>query len=284
MKTFVHIAMFILVASAFTASAFEGRISVTSTRGGAAQTFLYTAGTNQLRIERAETDRPYAKNILNLDTGDLTLLFPHNRSFMRLKSSAQNTSTTPSGSPAMPGVGPQTPDPPPQSIGPTNLPGAPVPPPMPATPQMQGAAGGMPAMPMMPPPMMEKIELKATGDKTNLLGYACEKFEIKQRGEVMEIWATYKLLPFQPYQQNQPPRFGPRMIEEQWGELLKAKKLFPLLVVLRFDLPAVPDHGPPPAGPERFRFEVKAIAPEKIKDQTLFQPPPDYHEIQPLPF
>ena len=40
-------------------------------------------------------------------------------------------------------------------------------------------------------------------------------------------------------------------------------------------------------GPERMRFEVKSVTPEKIKkedEEKLFRPPPDYQEIQPLPF
>ena len=129
---------------------------------------------------------------------------------------------------------------------------------------------------MMPPPMMEKLELTATGDQTNLLGRACEKFQIKQRGETIEIWATAQLFPFQPYQQNQPHRFGPQMIEEQWGDLLEGKKLFPLRATLKFD-----------NGAERYRFEVQSITPEKITPDDaakLFRPPPDYQEIQPLPF
>ena len=130
-------------------------------------------------------------------------------------------------------------------------------------------------MPMMVPPMMEQMELTATGEKMSLLGLACEKFQIKQRNETMEIWATDQLFPFQPYVQNQPHRFGSRMIEEQWGELLKAKKLFPLLATLKFD-----------NGVERFRFEVKTIQSEKMTDDDAkrFQPPADYFEIQPLPF
>jgi len=130
----------------------------------------------------------------------------------------------------------------------------------------------MPAMPMMP---MERIELKATGEKTNLLGFACEKFEIKQRGEVVEIWATDQLLPFQNYVRNQPPRFGPRMIEEQWAGLLTAKKLFPVRASLHFE-----------NGPERYRFELQFVTPEKLRDEDmkLFQPPDGYFEIQPLPF
>ena len=133
----------------------------------------------------------------------------------------------------------------------------------------------MPAMPMMPM-QREKVELTATGDQTNLLGYACARYELKQRGEVMEIWATDQLLPYQPWRQNQqPPRFGPQMLEEQWGELLAAKKLFPLLATLKRE-----------NGPERLRFEVKSVTPQKAQDQdgALFQPPADYHEVQPLPF
>ena len=293
--------------------AFEGRIASTMTRGGESQSFLCTVGTNTLRLQRGETDRPYAVNLVDRATGGMTLLFPNNRSFVRLKPQSENSSTTPPGFPAMPalpaGIGPQTQrpsaPPAPANIGPANLPG------LPEIPKLPGPPGGLPPgvgpqaggvgnaalpgapgagalpMPMMMPPMpMEQTELKATGETTNLLGYACRKFEVKQRGEVMEIWATDKLFPFQPYLQNQPPRFGPRMIEEQWGGLLKAGKLFPLLAVLRFEQPAPDGKGKPVAGPERMRFEVKSITPEKIEDQdgSLFQPPADYHELEPLPF
>lgn len=272
-------------------SALEGRITATLVRGGQVQTQLYTVGTNVLRIERGETDRPYARNLVAMDTGEITLLFPHNRSFVKLKGAAlaKPGLTAPVGPPSMgipPGIGPQSPPaaaaPAPAVVGPTNLPGMPpqqmpTMPPMPAGLGPQAGAGvpGLPAMPMMPPMGMEQLELKATGENTNLLGYACEKYELKQRGETMEIWATAKLFPFQPWLQNQPPRFGPRLLEERWPELLKAKKLFPLLATLKFD-----------SGAERLRFEVKATKPEKIADPdgSLFQPPPDYQEIAPLPF
>ena len=127
---------------------------------------------------------------------------------------------------------------------------------------------------MMPMPG-EALELKATGEITNILGYTCARYEIKQRGEVMEVWATDQLLPFQPWLPNQPPRFGPQMIEEKWGELLKTKKLFPLLVVLKFE-----------NGPERLRFAIISVKPQKIEDPNgaLFQVPADYQEIEPLPF
>jgi hypothetical protein len=238
--------------------AFEGRITVTITRSVEAQTLQYTVGTNCLRVERLETDRPYAKNLVARDTGEITLLFLHNRSFMRLP--AQTRMQAPVGAPQLPSPNP--------AIAPANPSSATMPPIPPGVGPQTGA--GISAMPMEP------MELKVTVDKTNLLGLACEKLEIKQRGEVMEIWATDKLVPFQPYLQNQPHRFGPRMIEEQWGEMLKSKKLFPLLAILKFE-----------NGTERLRFEVKSIAPESIKKEDaekLFLPPPDYQEIQPLPF
>lgn len=217
------------------AFAFEGRITAALTRGGLATRLLYTAGTNCLRVEVTGSDRPYPVDLLDLTSGELTLLFPNNRTFV-------NAAAVP------------------------QMPAMPNPP----------AAGGRPAMPAMPPPMMGKMELAATGDKTNLLGLACEKFQIKQGGQTMDIWATAQLVPFQPYVQNQPHRFGPQMIGEKWGGLLAAKKLFPLLASLKFD-----------NGAERYRFEVQSITPERVTPddaEKLFRPPPGYQELRPLPF
>ncbi len=288
------------------ALAFEGRINAVMARGSQSDVLLYTVGTNFLRVENTATNWPNPVDIVDRNTGGLTLLFPHNRSFVRLKPGAENSSAGPPGFPQMPGglppgVGPQSRPPGmpampmmpaalPPGIGPTNLPGIPVIPGQPAMPMPPGGlppgvgpqaqppggpgAPAMPAMPMMPMPG-GAIELKSTGEKTNLLGFSCEQFEIKQRGETMEIWATDQLLPFQNYVRNQPHRFGPRMIEEQWGGLLTAKKLFPLLASLKFD-----------NGMERFRFEVTSVTPQRLTDvdAKLFQPPDGYFEIQPLPF
>jgi hypothetical protein len=276
------------------ALAFEGRINAAMSRGNQTDALLYTVGTSFLRVEMAATNWPNAVDIWDRNSGGLTLLFPNNRSFVRLKPAAENSSTLPAGFPQMPdGVPsgmPRMPNmPTPQGSGPTNLPGMPLPPPMPAMPNMPALPPGVgpqtrniPAIPAIPamrlpmmPGMMEKMELQATGQKTNLLGFACEKYEIKQRGETMEIWATDQLFPFQPYVQNQPHRFKPRIIEEQWPELVKAKKLFPLLATLKFD-----------NGTERFRFEVQSVTPQKLTeaDAQLFEPPSGYFEIQPLPF
>jgi hypothetical protein len=277
---------------------------------------LYTVGENLLRIDVTGSDRPNPIDIVDLKSGAKTLVFPHNRSFVRLKPASESREAgTAASAPAMPtpppGIGPQAqpnsaiagrpgappfPTPPgglPPGIGPQSRPGEAAPgfptmPPMPGRPEGAGIPS-MPPMPMMPPMMSEKIELKPTGKKEKILGFECQQYEIKQRGETMEIWATDKLLPFQPYVRNQQPRFGPRMLEEQWPELLTAKKLFPLRVSLHFDMPAPPTSRSPaeivtPAGAERFRFEVKSVTPEKVKDEKLFQSPEGYNEIQPLPF
>jgi hypothetical protein len=265
---------------------FEGRIAATMTQGTETKTFLYTAGTNCVRIERTETNWPHPVNIASIDSGDIALVYPHNRSFVRLKSGAPSTpplvapSSTPGQSPVephpvgmgfasapptvAPGVMANLPHPPgslPPGVGPQNLRGTVLPP--------------MSAFPLMRVPLMPQSELKATGETTNILGFACARYELTQRGETVEIWATDKLLPFQPWLQSQPRRFGPRLIDEEWAESLKQRKLFPLFASLKFD-----------NGLERFRFEVKSITPEKIRDPdgALFQPPAPYHEVEPAPF
>jgi hypothetical protein len=302
-------------AIASNAIAFEGKITVEIKQGNEITPLLYTVGENFLRIEVTGSDRPNPIDIVDLKSGALTLVFPHNRSFVRL--TPGSTGNLPVASGSLPGAtaAKSSLQSSPNPFGPANAgngagesPARPNPP-MPQMPTSTGA--GMPQMPPMamppshgygapgmPPPMMsEKIELKPTGKKEKILGFACEQFKIKQRGETMEIWATDQLIPYQPYLRNRTSRFGPRMIEEQWPVLLTSKKLFPLRVSLHFDngpsSPAVrrdesvsPRRPDRTGGPERFRFEVKSITPEKIadKDGKLFQPPEGYTEIQPLPF
>lgn len=119
------------------------------------------------------------------------------------------------------------------------------------------------------------MQLKATGGKTNLLNYPCRRYELSYQGQVMEIWATDQLLPFQVYLPTEPHRLGPPVLQERWGRLLAAKKLFPLKAVLRLA-----------GGPERYRFEVRSITPRKLTKKELagFQPPTGYVELPPPPF
>jgi hypothetical protein len=284
---------FILLATLtpqLSALAFEGRIAATMTQGRETRTFLYTAGADHLRIERTETNWPHPVNIASLD--ELALVYPHNRSFVRLKSTCQKDQNGPiphgipiaqlspdeslalTNTPAMRPI-----------IGSPNFPEMPAPPPMPTMPQLPAGvspqsglrSGATPVMArsMIPPLPSERAEFKATDQTTNLLGYVCTRYFLKQRGEEIEIWATDKLLPFQPWLQNQPRRFGAHPIEEQWAEVLTQHKLFPLIASMKFD-----------NGVERFRFEVKSITSQKVHDPdgALFQPPQGFHEVEPAPF
>ena len=263
------------------AGAFEGLIQAGLTRGGQTVALKYSASPHCLRVENTATNWPHPVNLVDTDTGALTLLFPNNRTCVHLPLAPDTVPASdmvplpvpiPSAVPAppvsfpvaqtLPGSTPFTMPAPPAALTPPLVsPTMPMP--------LSPAPGGRPMMPM------DKLELKATDQTTNLLGYACAGYELKQGGVMMTIWATDKLLPFQGWVQNQPAHFGRRQIEDQWAELMKARKLFPLLAILKLD------HGP-----ERYRFEVKAITPKKFTDAEapLFQAPADYQEIEPLPF
>src|SRR3954465_14332464 len=92
-------AIFVGLVSVRAAVPFEGRIQATLTRGGETETLIYTVGTNFLRLELTDTNRPNPVDILDLNSGQLTLLFPNNRSFIHLKSITQDGSGAPRGFP-----------------------------------------------------------------------------------------------------------------------------------------------------------------------------------------
>ena len=201
-----------LAAIASTAVAFEGRINAVMIQGNQTNALLYTVGTTSLRVENTATNWPNPVDILDCNSGALTLLFPNNHSFVHLKPATEAATVGASGMPGMPmpsmpnmpmqAAGTAATTPPPPMPGMPNMPmpktvrtplqpapGMPPMPNMPALPQGVGpqAQSGMPSMPAMPMPMMpgmmDKMELQATGQKTNLLGFACEQYQLKQRGE-----------------------------------------------------------------------------------------------------
>ena len=134
------------------AQGFEGRIEAVQVRGDHSQRFVWQVGTNRLCIARAETNQPETRNLVALDTGEITFVFPHNRSYVRYR--PEMKSQTPDGFPEMPlppgglppGIGPQSgaaravePSAAPRRIGPSGFSGVPE---MPVNPGMN-----MPAMP-----------------------------------------------------------------------------------------------------------------------------------------
>lgn len=271
--------------------AFEGTICATLGRKGIEAThFLFTRKGNRIRIENT-INRFEPINIVDLDAKKLTIVYPHNTTFVSLdltKALAVAGVGDPGlvrmdgGSmPVRPGstIPATTPVP----VGPSiSLP----PPPMPSMPNNPAGASpvmGMPPMPVLPPmpPISGSFrvpELKKTDKTKKIQGFDCALYTVSERGEKFEIWATNDstLFPFRLIERDFLGRhFGPRMLEDQWAELLRTKNLFPVRVTLRDD-----------GGVEGYRFEVKAITPEKVsdKDGRLFQPPSEYTEIQPLPF
>ena len=270
---------------------FEGTVKATLLRAGTPPTeFLFTRKDNQLRIEDAATNKPEPVNLVDLASGKLTIIFPHNSTFVQVG---------PTKTPAPPGA---PPPPPPNFPTPPNIPAAPIgagpgpaippppgfpsPPPMPAVPfgGSPNGAGGSPAlpMPMMPPmPAMPGAsgasELKKTDKTRTIQGMECTRHTLSDRGQNFEIWAVSDsaLFPFRLLQRDyHPRRFGPPMIEEQWVELLQKKTLFPLEATLRSE----------PGGQERLSFKVSNIGRKKIEPGDLFSVPKDFYEIQPPQF
>jgi hypothetical protein len=309
---------------------FEGTVSATLTRAGTDATqFLFTRKGNQLRIENADKSKPEPINVVDLAANKLTIIYPHNSTFVHVdlaKAPAQpGVPQMPPGFPtppnmnASPGLGAPNSGaatasaPPRPAISPP--PGFPTPPPMPSMPQTQmqnpggpamagTGAGGAPALPnpMMMPPMPAMMpggapELKKTDKTRKIQGFDCVLYTISDRMETFEIWATSDsaLFPFRLLERNYHNRhFGPRMLEEQWIELLQKQSLFPLEATLRMD---VRPHPARPAanggkeiapssvehGQERLSFRVDKIEKKKIdppQADALFKAPENYYEIQ----
>jgi hypothetical protein len=336
------------------AASFEGTVSASFTRGGTdTKEFLFTRKGNQLRIEDADKSKPEPINIVDLDAKKLTIIYPHNSTFVQIDLIRQLPDRAQMGAPNLPpSLGSGVPGPPGfpsppnmnsvgeaadaspartfpgtttqpspqatarQASSPTVQkisppPGFPTPPPMPSMPAMPQmpiggppiGAGGPPALPN--PGMMPAMgsfggtpELKKTDKTKKIQGFDCTLYTISDRMETFEIWATADsaLFPFRLLQRNYSNRrFGPRMLEEQWIELLQKQSLFPLEATLRMD---VHPHSASPAanggkgiapssvehGQERLSFKVDKIdspsrTGKKIDDEALFKVPEKYYEI-----
>jgi hypothetical protein len=273
----------LLVCAADKDKSFEGALTVTETRGGVAMQFLYSRKGDKLRIEHGDKSKPEAVNIVDLAAKKLTIVYPHNSTFVVVD---LTKIPAPSGAPNLPpgfpplsnvvqlqAGAPTVPSfPPPPTPGPaiSPPPGFPTPPPIPSMPPMpqmpnNPMASGAAHMPMPPPqgfgaPGMPPMpgtggfgaapELKKTDKTRKIQGFDCTLYTLSDHGETFEIWATpdAALFPFRLVQSNYRSRhFGPVMLEERWIELLRNQSLFPLEATLRTDLSAAPA-GPPRGG------------------------------------
>jgi hypothetical protein len=239
---------------------FEGMVSAALSRGGTSRSHVEsTRKGDLLRIENT-TNKLEPINIVDLAASKLTIVYPHNTTFVvvDLKKSAAGASGPPGA--AISDRGSNAASPPP------------IPP--------------IPPMPPMPVPgMPAPAALKAT-DKTRMIqGFDCTLYTVRERGETFEIWATKDagLFPFRLLERDSLGRpFGPPMLEETWPEKLREKSLFPLEAILKRES----------GGTERFSFKVDKISKSEksdnpsrtaggqIDNDKLFEPPAGYHEIQ----
>jgi hypothetical protein len=277
---------------------FEGTISATLTRAGTQVTnFEFNRKGNLLRVENT-TNKLEPINIVDLAANKLTIIYPHNTTFVRVDLTKRaapvagvadpglGAARMPTASMQMgpgsaipattPQIGPEI-SPPPGFSSPPPMPSIP---PMPNNPMAAAPGMGMPSIPMMPPmPAMPGIsgstELKKTDKTKKIQGFECTLYTMSDRMETFEIWATNdsNLFPFRLIERDYlGRRFGPQMIEETWPEKLREKSLFPLEATLKMD----------PGGQERLTFKIDKIDSAKADkiDPKLFQPPDKYIEIQ----
>lgn len=297
----------------------EGTVMATEARGGVPVQTFYTRKDNELRIENPDKSKPEPVNIVDLAAKKLTIVYPHNSSFVVVD--LTRTSCVGVGDPGGRVPGGSMPVGPGSTIPATTLaqigpsisppPGFPTPPPMPSMPSRPNnpMASGIPPMPggmPMPsslgfsaPPMPPMggfggaPELKKTDQTRKIQGFDCTLYTISDRMQTFEIWATpdSALFPFRLLEHNYNSRhFGPQMLEQQWVELLQKQSLFPLEATLRqvpLGSPSRPRTSPAPtvgavsdSGPPLLTFKVDKIDRKKIDDEKLFQPPEGYFEIQ----
>ena len=236
-----------VTAATLPADTFDGVVEVSMTRAGVNPShFVFTRKGNQLRIENT-TNKLEPINVVDLNANRLTIIYPHNTTFVSVDLAKQQQQ--------------------PNGARLTPMPG--------------GAGAGMP-MPAMPPMGMPGAaglpgltELKKETQIKKVQGYDCTLYTAAARGEKMEIWATNDstLFPFRLITHDYIGRqFGPQMLEEQWPEMVKNKSLFPMEVSMKID----------PGGQERFSFKVDKVEKSgggKI-DDNLFQPPKNYIKIE----
>ena len=243
-RKFVGVFIFAVLSSLANAEpAFEGTISATYARGGEANksNVVFTRQGNGLRIENT-TNKLEPVNIFDLAANRLTIIYPHNTTYVvsdLRKSSLSREARMPA---------------------------------MPLNNIAVGAAGS--AMPPIPPIPGQSgaSELKKTEQTKKIQGLDCALYVIENRGEKFEIWATgdAALFPFHLIERDAVNgRFGPRMLEEEWVELLRAKSLFPLEASLRMN----------DVKTEQLSFKIDKIEKRKTAEDAPFRPPEGYQEM-----
>lgn len=253
---------------------FQGTVTVTETRGDVATQFLFTRKGDKLRIEHTDKSKAEPVNIVDLAAQKLTIVYPHNSSFVEIDLTKADASPSahnpPRGFPPPPPI-----NQPARAArpGPANSPppGFPTPPNVDSMPPLPNPAMAGPPMPGMAR-AAGPLELKKTDKTRNVQGFDCTLYTISDAMETLELWATNDaaLFPLQPLRANYNRRFGPQMLEEQWIGLLQKQSLFPLEATLKART----------GGPPQFSFKVEKIERKAIDDESLFKAPDGYYQIR----
>jgi hypothetical protein len=201
---------------------FEGTISATLTRAGTELTHFLRSRAKQPTAHREHDQQPEQNNIVDLVTKKLTIIYPHNTTFVHVD--LAKTASQPGAAPIPPTFptppASNTPHPPSQGYGGTSSGAATVsPPPGPPLPQMPNNPGAV--GPMMMPPMQSMPgrfgapELKKTDKTKTIQGFDCTLYAITDRGENFEIWRrTIEFVPFRLIERDfLGRRFGLQMLE-----------------------------------------------------------------------
>lgn len=245
------------------------------TEGGRTTDFRYIQNAETARLDRLgePTVPPSPWNLIDRESGALTILRPHNQSISTLSTDAFDrqpanphaapdmppgigasptavgipaTPTAPGDTPAPAGIGP---DPAilPEGIEMPELPQIPSPVQPPAIP---GVPGGMPpgmpgAIPGGVPPMgfgdlpgmgRDGGELTAHEESREIHGHTCTRHTLTLGSSLeLELWLAESsdLSPFYLLTWDGPPHFGHNDLLQDWPHLIRKAGKFPLLATLR---------------------------------------------------
>jgi len=282
----------------------EGELTMRiSHRSEYSQTHRYQLKNSQLLIYRPGEIIPAPSlNLIDLNTGLVKIIYPHNGTWREYSSNQESTSTAfpslpkfPSG--IFPNISPPTIPTPPFNIGP-GMPGSPPsglelgsapPSPQPGIPPIpvlsNFPASAFAAIPSMPgtnePPTLTKA-----GATRMIHGYDCQRYtlEIPQEG-TLTLWLTDSLPPFHILISHPPAKQHRTQWRDHWPSLLREKKLFPLLAILRptQEEDREANGSAQSQDQEISRWEITQISPKIFVDQELaaFTVPADFHRLDP---
>lgn len=280
------------------------------TEGSHISEYLYTLNQTTAHLQRLgeATNPPSPWNLIDRQSGKITILRPHNQSVTTLASDAFDHKPEPPREIQLPpgyelppqiaealknpGKPVSTPTSLNSRIGPDPalLPDGATLPEIPETPAVPTApnpppgipGGGLPAMPPMilggMPPIggMDSTplgELIAHEKTKGIQGHTCQRHTMMlDRGLELELWLTTSkdLPPFHLLLWDGPPHFGGRNWLREWPHAIRKAGKFPLLAALREKTPDAQDPSP-----EISRWEIISIQPA-TPEAELFHIPDNY--------